>query len=98
MAPIRQNQFSSSCWPLSSIWASVEERQVPCWRSLSASTSVRSATLSGYRNECLRVMKACDQLDEASGATRHGLPASARAQAAPRSKQRAGGGEGGVHA
>jgi len=41
------------------------------------------------------VRKACDQLDEATTATRHGEAANAAATAAPSSRHRAGIGDGG---
>ena len=60
----------------------------------SASYSARSLSISGYKRHALSCRNAWDQLDDAINATRYGLFFSTRAAAAPRSKHRAGEGEG----
>src|SRR3954462_4550945 len=95
IAPANAIQFSISCCPEYSIWSRLRLRQVlqSAWGI--ASNRMRSPSWSGHRYPFFGDRKQCDQLEEATSATRYGDFASTSATAAPTSMQRQGCGEGG---
>ena len=87
---------AASPWKVALIASSIETlRHTSQSPATSASYSRWSDSTPGYIRACLGTRNECDQLDEATSATRHGLWAAARATAAPSWKHRQGCGPGG---
>src|SRR5438270_4739021 len=95
IAPASAIQFSISCCPEYSISSSVRLRQVPQSPRQIASNRKRSPSWSGQREPCFGDRKQCDQLEDATSATRYGDFANTSAIPAPTSIQRRGCAEGG---